>query len=414
MPTRARSRNTTRDDSAAVIPTGSPCPTYETGTAPLRILLALESAGAGAGRHVLDLAGGLLQRGHVVHLAWSPLRAEPAFSAAVARLEGLASHVMPMSRAPRLQDAAAALALRRLFRKHRFDIVHGHSSKAGALVRIARLGSGVRAVYTPHAFVTFDPQLGVAARLFYGLVERLLAKCCHRVICVSNEEREHALGLGIAGSRLVVVPNGLAPLPVADRSGARRILGLRDGDVCVGFVGRLSAQKGVGRLVEAFARIRPTATAARLVIIGDGPERCRLATQAVEFGVTDCVTFVGEGDGPALMAGFDLFVLPSRYEAFPYVLLEAAARGLPIVATDVGGVRGVVRAGQNGYILRQWKSEPELLTSMAAALAELIEDPERREAMGRQSALIVAGLGADAMIDRTVLVYREALAGADQ
>ncbi|MEO7387065.1 MAG: glycosyltransferase family 4 protein [Gammaproteobacteria bacterium] len=375
-------------------------------TASLHILLVLESAGGGAARHVLDLARGLLALGHVVHLAWSPLRAEPQFPAALG-MPGLTTHAVPMTRGPGLRDVTAVRAVRVLLRHQRFDIIHGHSSKAGALARLAALGSGVTAVYTPHALVTFDPSLGRAARAAYGLAERMLAGLGARVICVSVEERAHALTLGIPPSRLAVVPNGIGPLALADRTGARLALGIPDAAVCVGFVGRLSAQKAVLRLVDAFALACPSgASDARLALVGDGPERVALQHRAEALGIADRVVFAGHGDGPALMAGFDVFVLPSRYEGFPYVLLEAGQRSLPIITTAVGGASTVVHPGENGCIL---DATAPVTESLADALRKLVADRTGREEMGRRSAGIVATLTVEAMVRQTVEVYRDAL-----
>jgi glycosyltransferase involved in cell wall biosynthesis len=370
----------------------------------------LESAGSGAGRHVLDLAAGLLRHGHRVHLAWSPVRAEPAFAAGLAALDGLTCHAVAMGRAPGRGDLGAVRALRRLLRLHRIDVVHGHSSKAGALARLACVFSGVPALYTPHAFVTLDPQLGAPARSLYGAAERVLALLGARIVCVSPEEREHALGLGIPAHRLALVPNGLAPLPAPDRARARAALGLDARAVCVGFVGRLTPQKAVARLVAAFAQACPPGSAGRLVIVGDGPERERLARQVQSHALGERVLLAGAGDGPALMAAFDLFVLPSRYEALPYVLLEAAARALPIVTTAVGGAALVVRPGENGWIVPQADSDADTAAALAAPIAALVGDEARRAEMGRRSAAIAGGLGVDAMVERTIALYREALA----
>lgn len=394
-PTPARLRSTTAADP---------------GKSPLRILLVLESAGGGAGRHVLDLAAGLQRLGHEVHLAWSPVRAEPGFRADLAAADGIIGHPIKMARAPSMNDIAAIGALRRLLAAHRFDVVHGHSSKAGALVRMACAGRRVPTLYTPHAFITLDPALGRMARLFYGTAERMLSRFSDRVICVSAEERAHALALGIAEHRLAVIPNGLAPLRPADRRAARSALGLGEATVCVGFVGRLSPQKSVARLVAAFARACPAGSRGRLMIVGEGPERAELERLADAVGARDRVKFAGQGDGPTLMAGFDLFVLPSLYEAFPYVLLEAAARGLPIVATEVGGVSAVVRADENGFIVPQLDSPEEMAAALAMPIEILVRDRSRREQMGRRSASIAAGLGVDVMVERTLALYRELLA----
>jgi glycosyltransferase involved in cell wall biosynthesis len=374
----------------------------------LSILLVLEAAGGGAGRHVLDLAQGLLTRGHAVHLAWSPLRADAGFSSALPALPGLASHPIPMRRNPGPGDAASYRALRALLAATRFDIIHGHSSKAGALARLASAGTAVAALYTPHALVTLDPELGLLQRIAYGTGERLLARLADAIICVSEEERAHALRLGIAAQRLTVVANGLPPMPGADRHAARRELGLQDDEVCVGFVGRLSRQKAVDRLIRAFALVN-AALRTRLAIVGDGPGRAALETLARELGAAGRVVFAGNREGVRMMAGFDVFALPSRYEAFPYVLLEAAAHGLPIVTTDVGGASAVVRDGENGHIVRAG-GERGVVEAMAMRLSAFIGSPEARARMGGRSAAMARAFTAEAMVERTLAVYRKALA----
>lgn len=374
---------------------------------PLRVLLVTEAAGGGVGRHVLDLAEGLVTAGHRVDVAWSPGRAEPGFIRALDAMDGLRRHRLAMARAPGPGDITAVLALRRLMGgAGPFDLVHGHSSKAGALVRLAVVGRGIPALYTPHAFVTLDPDLGALPRAVYGLAERLLAAWGARVICVSEEERAHALSLGIRAARLAVIPNGISPLSPADRPGARTRLGLPEATPCVGFVGRLSAQKAVDRLIRAFA-LAPGNQQARLVIVGEGAERMALESLARDLGIANRTLFTGQGDGAALMAGFDIFVLPSRYEGFPYVLLEAASRGLPILTMAVGGAGVVVEQGGNGYVVPQAGG----VVAMAERLGLLLGDPGLRRGMAKRSLERAAGFTARNMAAATVALYREVLGG---
>lgn len=376
---------------------------------PLRVLLVIEAAGGGVARHVLDLAQGLVAAGHRVHIAWSPARAEPDFIQALDAIAGLRCHRLVMSRAPGPGDIGAVLALRRLMRgAGPFDLVHGHSSKAGALARLAAAGLGIPALYTPHAFVTLDPEMGALPRAVYALAERLLAAWGARVICVSEEERAHALSLGIRPARLAVIANGISPLLPADRPGARARLDLPDETPCVGFVGRLSAQKAVDRLLRAFARA-PGSDRARLVVVGDGAERAALESLARELGIADRTRFTGQADGVALMAAFDIFALPSRYEGFPYVLPEAACRGLPIVAMAVGGAGVVVEEGSNGFIVPQAGGA----AAMAERLSRLLRDPGLRRAMARRSLERAAGLTVGNMVARTVALYRDVLRERD-
>jgi glycosyltransferase involved in cell wall biosynthesis len=370
----------------------------------VRILLVLENAGAGSGRHVIDLAAGLLRRGHAVTLIYSAGRCEPWFEDAAGSLPGLERAQVGMVRGPHPSDLRSCLEIRRhIARRGPFDVIHGHSSKGGALARLAGAGTTSAVVYTPHAFYTLDPQLGALRRAWYATLERLLARRSDAIICVSAAERAHALALGMPERLLFEVHNRIGPLPPPNRERARAAMGLRDGEVCIGFVGRLAPQKGLDRLLRAFADVAATQGEARLAIAGSGPQEQPLRQLVRGHGLEGRVLFLGQTDGPAVMAGFDVFALASRYEAFPYVLLEAAQRGLPIVTTLVGGAREIVQEGVNGYVLAQ-----EDGAGLAQRLRELCRDPARRAAMGRagQAAL---GAGVDEMVDQTLAVYGRAV-----
>jgi glycosyltransferase involved in cell wall biosynthesis len=119
----------------------------------------------------------------------------------------------------------------------------------------------------------------------------------------------------------------------------------------------------------------------------------------------DRTLFTGQADGPVLMSAFDVFALPSRYEGFPYVLLEAAGRGLPIVTMAVGGAGIVVAEGWNGFIVPQGDDPAPL----ARKLGTLLSDATLRRVMGQRSVERAAGLTVEKMVERTVAVYREAL-----
>jgi glycosyltransferase involved in cell wall biosynthesis len=192
------------------------------------------------------------------------------------------------------------------------------------------------------------------------------------------------------------------PVPAIDRDAVRRRLKLDAGTVCFGFVGRISHQKAVDRIVLAFAMLHGQASNTHLVIVGDGPERTNMESLAHHLGISRQVTFTGQADGVELMAGFDVFLLPSRYEGMPYVLIEAVSSGLPIVMTDVGGANIVVKNGQNGYVL----PEPNI-ELLAERLAELATRPELRRTMSRRSAQIATQFSSDRMIDETISIYAE-------
>lgn len=368
----------------------------------LHILLILEAAGGGAGRHVIDLARGLLRRNHNVCLVYSPDRAEHGFSRAIENMTGLSVHPLPMRRSVSIADLQQVRALRALIDDiGPFDVVHAHSSKAGALMRLALINKRIPCVYTPHAFITLNPQLRWPARFVYANAERLLAKLGGPIICVSEHERRHARRLGIAEQQLAVVHNAIETLQEGERNIVRRDWGLDTHTVCIGSVGRLSQQKAMDRLITAYS-ISPAAQLdSCLIIAGTGPQFRPLRRLIDKLGLNRRVRLVGAGDGPRLMAGFDIFALSSCYEACPYVLLEATERGLPIVMTDTGGAGSIVRDRENGYVVPQ-----NDLEAFASKMGKLVDDPELRRRMGTAAGTRRHGM--DEMLDQTLAVYRRA------
>ena len=305
----------------------------------VRILLVIEPSGGGSGRHVVDLAQGLIDNGHAVSLIYSPTRAEPHFEAEASALPLRHLERLPMRRAVGPWDIGALIALRRLIaRLGPFDIVHGHSAKAGALARLAAPTSAAR-VYTPHALPTLNPvEVGATP---YGLVETWLARlACEAVIAVSDEETAHAARRGFPIERLHTIPNGLTACETMDHAAARRIMGLADDAWVVGFVGRLSPQKDPVRFAQTLSLAHARRPRILGVMIGEG----ELYDEARAVGGR-AVHMLGALDARPLMAGFDLFAMTSRYEGFSYAMVEAAAAGLPILTSKVGGVSALARAG---------------------------------------------------------------------
>ncbi len=238
----------------------------------MRVLLVLEACGGGGARHVADLAGGLLAKNHEVSLIFSPQRAEAWFLDTISTLNRLDVHALPMDRSVTFSDIPRCLELRKLIDKTGpFDLLHGHSSKAGALIRLAQLGKRVPVVYTPHAPITMDPALPVLARTAYAFVERRLAALCERIICVSPAEKDHLQSMGFPEQKLRVVCNGIGAQPHQNRGKIRDTMGIDAGTVCFGFVGRITHQKAVDHALSAFAKVCREVNNARMVIIGDGP-----------------------------------------------------------------------------------------------------------------------------------------------
>lgn len=262
------------------------------------------------------------------------------------------------------------LELRRLIRRLRPDIVHAHSSKAGILARAAAALCRVRVVvFTAHGWA-FKAEPGLKSRL-YLLADRVVRRVTTEVICVSETERREGLAARTCvEDRTVVIRNGVEPesFPVRVHAAVERprLVSL----------GRFKAPKDFGTLLEALAQLRDVPFEA--VLVGDGPQRRALERAAQELGLSDVVEFAGERDDvPSLLAGADCFVLSSTSEGMPISVLEAMAAGLPVVASDVGGVHELVREGETGFLVPAQDA-----AALARAIRPVLADHHERARLG--------------------------------
>jgi glycosyltransferase involved in cell wall biosynthesis len=371
----------------------------------MRILLVTEASAKGTGRHVLDLAGGLIARGCEVHLLYSTVRMDAIFKKRMWSMEGLNHVALPMQRSISCSDLFATRATRRYMKQFGpFDIIHGHSSKGGAVARLAAAGTGVPAIYTPHALVTMDPHLSPLKRRAFASIEWALSKLSRRIIAVGPEEARFAVASGLGKSRVVVVPNGVGTVELPPRLEARHNCGLRADHLVVGWVGRLVENKAPDLLLKAAAMVMRTVPQMRVVFVGSGPLTDNLKTLSQALGVEDKVVLMGEFDARKVLSGFDIFAMTSRMEAMPYVILEAMSAGLPIVATVTSGVELLVKPSVNGAII-----PTDDLEALANELAALATDSALRTRMGAASLQRVKALSIERMVDRIVSVYESCL-----
>ena len=366
----------------------------------MRILQVVEASGGGVGRHVLDLSEGLAREGHDVHLLYAPARADAIFRE---RLAGASYSAAPFPIEHRLdrRDLAAARRLRAYLARHGpFEIVHGHSSKAGGVVRLAGVGLRSRIVYTPNAFAAMAPSRAAVRSWVLRRLEQTLALMTDAIICVSPEELEFARSLGIAPHRLHLVPNTAGSLALPSRAAARAAVGLAEEDPVVGFVGRFCFQKAPEVLLAAFAELRRTWPGAVLVLVGDGELADELRRLSAALRLDGAVRWLGPRDGRTVLPAFDLLALPSRYEGLPYVALEALEAGLPIVATTRAGCRLLVREGVNGRLV-----PPDDAPALARAIGEVLASPELRARWGAASVARSRELNGTPMVAGTLKVY---------
>lgn len=377
------------------------------GDVPPKVLIVIEAAGGGTGRHVIELAAGLLNCGSQVHLIWSDLRADDAFRHGVAALYGLHARQVPMRREPHWSDLTCLMDIRHYIERHGpFDVVHAHSSKAGALARIAAAGCGAARVYTPHAMRTMDPTLHPVVRQIYRMIEVSLARtACDAIIAVSEFERRHVIAQGVPADQVYVVANGIPQPPQVDRAGVRASLGIASNEMSIGFIGRLVPQKAPERFVAAIARLaeRIPYRCMRGLVVGSGPLQKEVHAQAQQAGIEPKMIWVTERPGPEVLPAFDVLVMPSRYEGMPYVLLEALATGVPVVATDVGGVAETIEDRVTGFVVPQ--HEPDALVDRLVLLAA---NPTLRASMSEAAFRKSLEMSLERMVLRTLQVYRAA------
>ena len=290
--------------------------------------------------------------------------------------------------------------LYRLLRRGRPAILHTwmfHANIPGrALGRLA----GVPIV------ISGERTMGMESRWRYWL-NRLTAPLTDRVTCVSQQVADFVVNhVGISQDKVVVIPNGIE-VPDVERPAGRRQarigLGLPADQVVVGTVARLDPVKRLDVLLQAL-RSLPDAYA---VIIGDGPERAGLLALSKRLELTDRVRFVGHQENVwAWLAALDVFVLSSDWEGMPNALLEAMAAGLPVVATEVGGIPDVMVESVNGFLV-----PPRDPTSLAQAITHLLDDPDLRQQMGQVGReRVIEHFSVERMVERTQNLYEQLLA----
>lgn len=286
------------------------------------------------------------------------------------------------------------------------DVVDAHGVAAQLWgLTAARLAGVDRRIATVHSEYRAEQASGSVRGTGYEGVLRATRLLATDWIAVSGTVRAELERLGLPVDRTTVVRSGVeAPpgLPSAERAARRRALGCADDDLVVAVVGRLHPGKGHRVLLDALAGVCDRVPALRLLLIGDGPERAALAQRAAALGVADRVTFAGfRDDVPDLLRLADAFCLPTdRSEGLPYAVLEAAAAGLPIVATRLGAVPDVLTDGGTAMLV-----PPADRGALEAALA-LLPDAGLRATLGAAAATLAREeLSTDAMRDATVAVY---------
>lgn len=378
-------------------------PTWVIG-APVRdltVVHALAPARVGGLESVVtSLSKGMAARGHRVRVAAvvEPDVGRHEFLDGLDRGEVAAERLEVPHRSYHLE----VMRLRELFARTSPDVVHTHGYRGDVVAGSVARFSGLPVVSTVHGFTA-----GGSKNRFYEWLQEQALRRHHAVAAVSEPIRRRLLARGVEEDRLHLVRNAWSrDRPLLDRSDARARLGLPEDAFVVGWVGRLSREKGPDVFLDAMERLARRVPDAAASVVGEGGERERARDRVREAGLGDRITFHGRVQGAArLYRAFDVFVLSSRTEGTPVSLLEAVDAGVPVVGTRVGGVPDVVRHEREALLV-----PPEDPAALAGAVGRVRRD--RAAAMGRARrarSRLLSEFDPRPWMDRYERIYREAM-----
>lgn len=338
----------------------------------------------GSARNTIDSVAAAARAGYRTILATGPSTDEPDITFAaqrggwrIVRISSFRRQVSPV------HDLRALAQTIRWIRRERAHILHTHTSKAGIIGRLAGYLSRVPVIlHTPHGHVLHG-YYGATLTRFFTMLERMAARRTDRIVVLTERGVEQHLAQGIGRAhQYVVIPSGVdieglrAQAP--SRAEARARLDWDESHPFILGIGRLVPVKGFDLVVRAMPEVLRKQPAARLVLVGDGPERTRLQQLARESQVLHRITFAGATEGLApYLAAADILVAPSRNEGMGRAIVEAMSLGLPVVASRVGGIPSVVSDGESGRLV-----SPEDPAGIADALIGLLGDPGLRDTYG--------------------------------
>ena len=368
---------------------------------PLRILHAVRTPVGGIFRHILDLANGQVDRGHHVGIIADSLtggeRAEAALAAIAPRL-ALGVHRLAIRREPFPTDVLVWAHFVRLIRQLKPDVLHGHGAKAGAFIRLKTGSKGAIRVYTPHGGSLHYP-LNTIKGALYSRLERALMNSTDLFLFESTFARDtYQRTIGTPKGLVRCVFNGVTAEefdPVVKADDATDIV----------YVGEFRHIKGADLLIDAVARLHADGKPVTLTLAGDGEELAALKAQIQKLGLTEAVSFIGHVKARHGFSKGGVLVVPSRGDSMPYVVIEAAAAGIPMVAANVGGIPEIFGSHTEALFAAN------IVSAMADAIEIALEDPEAAQARAKSlRERIFLHFSQKAMVEGVLAGYREAFA----
>ncbi len=333
---------------------------------PIRVLYGITKSNfGGAQRYVFDLAVEAKKAGHDVAVMCGgegPL---------VQKLKSEGIRVISLPSLGRdvsvFSDLKTFFEIKNILKEIKPDVFHINSSKMGLGAFAARIVGIKKIIFTAHGWAFNEPRLFLSKLIIKELIWYTIL-LSHKTICVSKKTKRDVSWMPFIKNKLVVIYNGIARFDLAMRT---------DQTFTVGAVAELHKIKGLDILLNAWGKFTKIHRA-RLVIFGAGEEKQNLENLISKLKIVDSVELKGFVDSArSQLSTFDIFVMPSRSEAMPYALLEAGFAGLPVVASSVGGIPGIIKDGENGILVQK-----ENVEQLVSALARLADNKELRDKLG--------------------------------
>ena len=369
----------------------------------LNILHVFRAPIGGLFRHVVDLVRGQIDRGHRVGIIADSLtgdaRADGIFAELTPQL-ALGLSRIPMRRQLDPLDAPAIFHVTQRIRQTGADVIHGHGAKGGAYARLAMPGRRVLRAYTPHGGSLLLNHDNMSGRMYLALERLLLARRSLYLFESAYSGRIFRDKIGTPNGSVRVIHNGVSQSEFAP------VTPVPDATDLV-FIGEFRPVKGIDILIDALARLHDSGRTVTATLIGSGPEKASLEAQVKRLELQNSIRFLPAMPARKALALGRIMVIPSRAESLPYVVLEAAAAGHPLITTNVGGIPEIYGPLSANLIPAGDTQE------LADAIARRIDEPAQAASLAAElRQRVSAAFSVDTMVDGVIAAYVDAMADA--
>lgn len=368
---------------------------------PLNILHVFRAPVGGLFRHVVDLVRGQIARGHRVGIVADSSTGNALSDEIFADLApelALGLTRIPMRRPLSPLDLAAVLHVTERIRETGADVIHGHGAKGGAYARLAMPGHRLVRAYTPHGGSLLLSHRNWSGRMYLTLERILLMRPALYLFESAYSGRIFRDKIGKPNGIVRVIHNGVSKAefePVTAAPDATDLV----------FIGEFRPVKGIDILIDAVASLHQAGRPVTATLVGSGPDESALKAQVARLSLDKAIRFKSAMPARTALTLGNIMVIPSRAESLPYVVLEAAAAGKPLITTDVGGIPEIYGPLSGALI------EANNAGALADAIARTLDDPAAALELAAALRLQVASsFSVDAMVDGVISAYRQSMA----